>query len=186
MKRLHDEHAHMVSVLAKSGADIFASLTSVNCHLLHMAVGISGEAGEVLECVCSPNGVDVANLVEELGDIEFYVEGLRQGANLTRFETITAPIDGIIYESAGIHISVSASQILDLIKKTVIYNKPLNTAELISALSSLELAMQILRDNHTLIRDEILLANIAKLSVRYKSLTYNDSAAQTWADKQES
>jgi len=185
MKQLHDEHHHMVSVLAKSGADILTSLTPVNCHLLHMAVGISGEAGEVLECVCSPNGVDVANLIEELGDIEFYVEGLRQGARISRFETVTAPIDGIIYDNTGTHVSVSASQILDLVKKTVIYNKPLNRDALMSALSSLELGMQILRDNHTLIRDEILLVNIAKLSVRYKGMTYTDTAAQTRADKQE-
>jgi hypothetical protein len=44
-------YTHMVKVLAKPGADIVASLTPETAHLLHMAVGVSGEAGELLDAV---------------------------------------------------------------------------------------------------------------------------------------
>jgi NTP pyrophosphatase (non-canonical NTP hydrolase) len=84
----------MVNSLAKPGADIVASLTPNGAHMLHMAVGISGEAGELLDAVkkhiiyCKP--VDRENLVEELGDLEFYMEGVRQAAGISREETLNA------------------------------------------------------------------------------------------------
>jgi NTP pyrophosphatase (non-canonical NTP hydrolase) len=84
----------MVNSLAKPGADIVASLTPNGAHMLHMAVGISGEAGELLDAVkkhiiyCKP--VDRVNLVEELGDLEFYMEGVRQAAGISREETLNA------------------------------------------------------------------------------------------------
>ena len=84
----------MVTKLAKPGEDIVASLTPNGAHLLHMAVGISGEAGELLDAVkkhiiyCKP--VDRENLVEELGDLEFYMEGVRQAVGISREETLTA------------------------------------------------------------------------------------------------
>lgn len=87
-----EEHSKMVRALAKPGEDIIASITPNLMHNLHMAVGVSGEAGELLDAVkkaaiyCKP--IDRANVIEELGDIEFYLEGLRQGMNITREETL--------------------------------------------------------------------------------------------------
>ena len=75
-------HAQMVTALAKPGKNIIASLTEDQAHLLHMAVGIAGEAGELLDAVKKHviynKSLDVVNIVEELGDLEFYMEGLRQ------------------------------------------------------------------------------------------------------------
>jgi|TARA_R110000737_G_scaffold341193_1_gene364712 NTP pyrophosphatase (non-canonical NTP hydrolase) len=75
-------HAEMVLALAKPGRDIVLSLTNDQAHLLHMAVGIAGEAGELLDAVKKHviynKSLDVVNIVEELGDLEFYMEGLRQ------------------------------------------------------------------------------------------------------------
>ena len=84
----------MVGSLCKPGHSIVESLTPRRAHMLHMAVGVSGEAGELLEAIkkhviyCKP--LDRTNLVEELGDLEFYMEGLRQGADITREETLVA------------------------------------------------------------------------------------------------
>ena len=73
----------MVSRLAKPGREICSGLSHNTAHLLHMAVGIAGEAGELLDAIkkCAIYGkeLDVANVIEELGDLEFYLEGLRQG-----------------------------------------------------------------------------------------------------------
>lgn len=61
--------------------------------LLHMAIGIAGEAGELLDAVLShilnAEPLDLENVIEELGDLEFYSEGLRQNQNITREETIS-------------------------------------------------------------------------------------------------
>lgn len=89
-------HAETVAALTKSGADIQQELTAEDCHMLHMAVGISGEAGELLDAVKKAviyrKPLDRENVVEELGDLEFYMEGLRQGLGITREETIQANI----------------------------------------------------------------------------------------------
>jgi NTP pyrophosphatase (non-canonical NTP hydrolase) len=78
---LDTEFSDMVRALAKPGADIVASLTPEKAHLLHMAIGIAGEAGELLDAikkyVIYNKAPDLKNIVEELGDLEFYMEGMR-------------------------------------------------------------------------------------------------------------
>ncbi len=87
-------YSKMVSALAKPGADIVRSLTPENAHALHMAAGIAGEAGELLDAVKKAaiycKEIDRENVVEELGDLEFYLEGLRQGLHITREEVLEA------------------------------------------------------------------------------------------------
>lgn len=90
-------HPELVAALAKPGADIVATLTAEDAHSLHMAVGIAGEAGELLDAVKKAaiyrKPIDRANVVEELGDLEFYMEGLRQGLGITRQEVLDHNID---------------------------------------------------------------------------------------------
>lgn len=85
-------HSKMVTKLAKDGGEINASLSNEQCHLLHMAVGISGEAGELLDAikkaVIYQKPLDLNNVIEELGDLEFYMEGLRQGLGINRRFTL--------------------------------------------------------------------------------------------------
>jgi NTP pyrophosphatase (non-canonical NTP hydrolase) len=91
-QKLELDHGMMVSFLKKPGADIIASLTPETMDMLHMAVGVSGEAGELLDAVKKASvynkPIDRENVVEELGDLEFYMEGLRQAAGITREETL--------------------------------------------------------------------------------------------------
>ena len=91
------KHNEMVSALAKPGADIINDLSPMKAHLWHMASCIQGEAGELFDAIKKPviynKGVfDRENIVEELGDIEFYMEGLRQALGISRDETIEANI----------------------------------------------------------------------------------------------
>lgn len=86
----------MVAALAKSGDAIVQELTGTDAHVLHMAIGISGEAGELLDAIKKGaiyrKDFDRENIVEELGDLEFYMEGMRQGFGITREETISVNI----------------------------------------------------------------------------------------------
>ena len=49
--------------------------------LLHMAVGISKESGELLDSIARlcfyDKDLDTNNVIEEMGDIEFFMSGLR-------------------------------------------------------------------------------------------------------------
>ena len=97
----------MVAALVKSGQDIIDTLTPEKMHTIHMAVGVSGESGELLDAVKKyviyNKELDRVNVIEELGDLEFYMEGLRQGLGITREETIGANIAklGVRYSSGS-------------------------------------------------------------------------------------
>lgn len=120
MNNIPVEYAEFVEGLCKSGADIITSLTPDKAHLLHMAVGVSGEAGELL----------------------------------------------------------------DAIKKHVVYNMPLNLDNVIEELGDIEFYMQGLRNNLELFRSDIIIANRNKLSIRYSKGTYSDKQAQDREDKE--
>lgn len=89
---INTKHQDMVKLLAKPGEAIVTSLTSGKAHLLHMAVGVAGEGGELLDAfkkhVIYNKELDRANVVEELGDLEFYMEGIRAHLGITREETL--------------------------------------------------------------------------------------------------
>lgn len=115
------EHNQMVAALCKPGSDIVDNMTPDDAALLHMAIGICGEAGELLDAVKKSviyrKPLDRDNVIEELGDLEFYMAGLRQCVSVGR--------------------------------------------------------------------ETVLSANIRKLSTRYSSGTYSDQQAQSRADKTE-
>lgn len=85
-------HPQLVKALCKPGEDILSAMTPEQAHLLHMAVGICGEAGELLDAVkrhvIYQHPLDLTNVIEELGDLEFFMEGLRQAVVVPRDETM--------------------------------------------------------------------------------------------------
>lgn len=107
-------HSEMVKALAKSGATIAAEMSSEDAHLMHMAIGISGEAGELLDAIKKQviycKALDRENALEELGDLEFYMEGMRQGLGFTREQCLEANIaklgkryEGMKYTDGAAH-----------------------------------------------------------------------------------
>jgi NTP pyrophosphatase (non-canonical NTP hydrolase) len=85
-------HREMVNALNKPGAAIKKALTPAQAHLLHMSVGISGEAGELLDTVKKhciyQKPLDMENVVEELGDLEYFLQGLREALLIKRDDTL--------------------------------------------------------------------------------------------------
>lgn len=83
-----EEHKYLVGELTKSGNAILVDMDTRDAHLVHMVLGISGEAGELLDAIKKKaiyqKELDIENIYEELGDIEFYLEGLRSSLNISR------------------------------------------------------------------------------------------------------
>ena len=104
----------MVEALAKPGETIRNDMTAEQAHLIHMVLGISGEAGELLDAIKKSviynKPLDLDNVVEELGDLEFYMEGLRQGLGLYREETLERNISKLSVRYLGLHYSDQAAQ----------------------------------------------------------------------------
>ncbi len=86
--KLEQEFSTMVAKLAKDGADILKEMTPEQAHLLHMGIGVTGEAGELLDAikkhVIYQKPLDIENIIEEVGDIYFYLEGIHSGVNFSR------------------------------------------------------------------------------------------------------
>lgn len=188
-------HPELVSALLKPGADITSTLTDSLADLWHNGTGAAGEAGELLSALYperrDPDGIfDRENVVEELGDLEFYLEGIRQNRGIERGETLDLVIAddqlGDLFADTALAV-VAASELLDFIKKEAIYQKPLGNAVFVGALAKVEKYLDRFRLHTFISRDETIAANIYKLGTgpkaRYKNLKYTNQAAQDRADK---
>lgn len=89
-------YAEFVATLVKPGEEIDQQMTPRTAHLLHMALGICGEAGELADAIKKATiygkPLDLENVKEELGDLEWFMEALRQSLDITRQDTIAGNI----------------------------------------------------------------------------------------------
>lgn len=94
------KHRAMVNLLNKSGTALVEEMTPVKAVLNHMVIGLCGEVGELADAIkrhtMYNKELDFENVVEELGDLEFYMEGLRQALELTRTETLEQNYDKLM------------------------------------------------------------------------------------------
>jgi len=89
-------HEELVRKLKKPDNEIHKSLLVGDCDIIHMLLGLSGEVGELIDglkkYLIYEQEIPNDNIIEELGDIEFFLEGLRQRLGITRDSTIEANI----------------------------------------------------------------------------------------------
>lgn len=74
-------------------AEAFDNLDADKMHLLHMAVGLAGEASEMLEAIVRhvlSAPLDGENVREEAGDASFYIVGLLNGIQTDLSEALMA------------------------------------------------------------------------------------------------
>lgn len=106
-------HAELVAALAKPGADIAEELTPSDAHIMHMVLGLAGEVGELIDAIKKRiiyrKEIDRLNIIEELGDIEFYLEGLRQELGITRYECVVDNITKLCIRYPGVQYSDAAA-----------------------------------------------------------------------------
>jgi NTP pyrophosphatase (non-canonical NTP hydrolase) len=94
MSDIEHKHRDIVTALVKPGILIANDMDGYKAHLMHMMIGLAGEVGELMDALKRPiiynKPMDFENITEELGDIEFYLEGLRQGLSIQREATLKA------------------------------------------------------------------------------------------------
>lgn len=184
-------HPQLVLALVKNPVDILNGLSFHSIDLWHAATGISGECTELLEGVLLYNTHQRSlhelhgHAMEELGDIEFYMEQLRQRlgwqrANIGADDTTISP-DMLLRHTA--EVAIHGGHILDQIKKVAVYGKQLDEQALTIHMAGLDAAMDAVRLSLGISREQTLAHNIGKLSVRYKDLQYSDAGASERADK---
>lgn len=170
------DYATFVQSRLKDGGDILKTVTPAQANLLHLALGIAGECGEFILGAMSR---DKANCKEEAGDNLFFIQALETATGVGSYGH-SVEVYGL--DEALLLMSVWSGEIVDVIKKHVIYNKPLPPAALYNALGSykgsLHEACNILGISFASARAD----NIEKLTKRYAS-GYSDKAAQERKDK---
>lgn len=163
-------------------SNLFKPMGSQAATVLHAAVGIAGEVAELLVA----NSIE--NIVEEMGDIEFYVEAAFQHTGGRDFEEIIVEGHDMahhqVFSTVGIAMSVSAGRLLDLVKKAWVYEQELNLRAVRYELLRLEIMLGAMRELISVQRSDVLGANQAKLGKRYPQGVYTDRDAAARADKQ--
>lgn len=96
-------------------------------------------------------------------------------------KTLTAEKVDLWHAVTG--IVTEAGELMDAVKKHVIYDQPFNLANGAEELGDIEFYMEEARQNLHLLREAILEGNMRKLEKRYGE-KYSDQAAQERKDKQ--
>lgn len=116
-----------------------SELTPDEADALHMAVGIAGEAAELLQAIAAAvidrKPLDRENVVEELGDLEFYVQGLRSRLHIRRDETLVANGTKLLkrYPAATYSNAAAAARLDKIGEEAAAIPVPENVRELLSA-----------------------------------------------------
>jgi len=88
----NDSYEAFVASIVKPGQDIINDLTPAKANLWHLSSALQGEAGELFDNIKKHavygKALDLENIVEELGDIEFFLAGIRQELFLSREKII--------------------------------------------------------------------------------------------------
>ena len=87
MKDISTEHRAMTRRLRKLPQDIYNSLNGTKVNYMHMAMGLAGESGEVVDLikkhVINGHELDRDKLLEECGDALFYMVEILATAGFT-------------------------------------------------------------------------------------------------------
>lgn len=106
-------HSEMVTALVKPPQLIAEQLTDTKIDLIHAVMGIVGEAGELLDAVKKfviyDKPLDLQNVIEEMGDLEFYMEQLRQRLVIPREVTLQANMEKLAKRYNGMKYSDQAA-----------------------------------------------------------------------------
>lgn len=162
--------------------NLFKPMDTQAATVLHAAVGIAGEVAELLVA----NSIE--NLVEEMGDIEFYIEAAFQATGGRNFPELIVEGHDMshhqVFGTVGTAMSVTAGRLLDVVKKAWVYNQDLNLDAVRYELLRLELMLGCLRELLSVRRPDVQGANQTKLGKRYPDGVYTDRDARQRADKQ--
>jgi NTP pyrophosphatase (non-canonical NTP hydrolase) len=113
----YQTHREFVRKLCKAGSVIAEELTPDDCHRLHMAIGISGEAGELLDAVKKATiyrkQLDIANIVEECGDLLFYIAGMLDSIGVDIESAMSANVSKLTIRYGKSYSDKSAVERLD-------------------------------------------------------------------------
>lgn len=178
---MNTTYADFVSSRFKNGPETLQDLqkaSEMESQLLHISLGLVGELGEYRHSETREN------MLEELGDFGFYLQAAANllGVNISRsfvFDKVAG------FAAAGRYcmlLDFQVNEILDIVKKTVIYRKDLSLQRLKWELQTAYEYYVAICEFHGTTPQELQQANMEKLTKRYPT-TYSNADANARADK---
>jgi hypothetical protein len=149
---------------------------------LHMAIGVTTEVQEILLAV-TKSPVDVVNVGEEIADTHWYLAGLERiwGINLSTPQSqLIRPTPLIM----ACDLSKDAGEILDIYKKHLFYNKPVDLVRLQGLMRNISNMLETLTQHYDLDASTLKANNINKLLARFPDKFTSDLAINRNLDKE--
>jgi NTP pyrophosphatase (non-canonical NTP hydrolase) len=180
---------HAINVISIDGTvsdsmRIELKTITVKLNLAHMALGLSGEIGELVRCVGTElkfTGVDRVNLGEELGDIYWYL------ANYCNMRDLPLPESLSISERDEDCLELlitSIGDLVDIVKRFVAYNKAIEKPKELDAIYNICVSLKLLETTYKLDGSTIREKNINKLRIRYPEKFSDELAVNRDTDKE--
>lgn len=164
----------------KNHQDVFNRLTVVeNKELSHVAFGLASELGEVVQALRKN---DPVNLIEELGDLMWYV-GLAEltinpNVNEVAFASTPKKSYSITDETRDsvFDLVIHVSELVDLVKKKAFYGKEIKPGAMESEIENIKLVVSKMADGIGADLQTVCEVMCAKLMKRYAG-GYTDKKA---------
>lgn len=149
-----------------------------NIRLIHACAGISSELAELIQLSEEvEEKIDRVNLMEELGDILWYIGVASDALGAVDDIAGETPYSGVKMDDTDLHESIDAfisavGEISGLlvdkaIKKNIFYGKPFNAQPIIEHLRHIHQNVKYLLENAGYTLEQARERNIAKLKARY-------------------
>jgi NTP pyrophosphatase (non-canonical NTP hydrolase) len=167
-------YQEMVAHLKKPGQDLLDSWTPEKASAMHMLVGLHDEA---LELQLAFLNEDIPNVIEELGDMAFYVVGVAQDLGVE----LDLNVEPDLSEGPN-------SAMMDLIencKRHLCYNKTLEAEKAIESMQGILAQLAGIGHHVGQTLEEIMQQNYDKLMKGRYPNGYSDDAANKRQDKGE-
>lgn len=140
-------------------------------NLLHAVMGICTEVEELLENFSINTMLDSANLLEELGDLYWYIAIIHRDYPMFKKLSNSNVATEVKYNSsfkAVLNINKYSLKMLDILKKKIYYNKEIDLNMLNNYLLLIEVDIKYMLDSYNYRFESMLQINIDKLKARYK------------------
>lgn len=110
---LEDYYTMFAARLAKTPEQLVSELSAFKLELNHYALGIGGEAGELQDAIKKhtiyDKDLDVNNVIEELGDIEWFCSNIRRMLGITRSHVLMQSIEKLSKRYGSLQYSNQAA-----------------------------------------------------------------------------
>lgn len=186
----YEQYQEFVLSRAKPGADIQEDLINYQTHIWHMATGLIGEVIELFLYT------DKENLIEELGDIEFYLAGLLHAGGRDDFgwhpdfRFTKEKVKKLFKNSESnpefwcMHKMLKHSgDLLDYAKKLAVYQKAFDLEKFNDSVHGVRLCLEWMYIEHGITGARVRAANKKKLMIRFPD-GYSNKHARERKDKQ--